>query len=133
VQLIKRDPQCSEAYYVRGQAFYLSENYEQALKHYQECARVSLLPGAQFFPRSPRCLRRDPDHAGASADLKRVRALERLTKAAREHVTVREFDKALPLFTDAIALDPSNALLNSKLLAERGEAQLRSVSPNICE
>lgn len=57
-----------------SQAFYLSENYEQALKHYQEC------------------LRREPDHVPAQTELKKVtiwRCLHRCFSVAYSAVRLR--------------------------------------------
>jgi tetratricopeptide (TPR) repeat protein len=102
------DDNNTAAWFLRGQTFYYTDNYDQAIKHYQEC------------------LRRDPDYGPAANELKRVRSIDRGMRAAREAVFVRKFEESLQLFTDVIALiDRDNTPLISKLQSERGEALYR--------
>jgi len=105
--VIKHDPSNADAYYLRGKGLYYMENFDQSLSHFTECLRLN------------------PDHGNAAKDIKKLRQLVRLMKAANDFVFVRNFEDAAKSYTDALEVDPENKRLYSKLIAGRGEARYR--------
>jgi len=107
LQIIKADPSNSDAYYLRAKGLYYMENYDQAVSHLQECLRLN------------------PDHTGAAKEIKKVRQIVRLMKAAGDAAFVRNFEDAGKNYTEALEIDKDNKRLNAKLLASRAEARYR--------
>eukprot|EP01111_Echinosteliopsis_oligospora_P013645 TRINITY_DN4942_c0_g1_i2.p1 TRINITY_DN4942_c0_g1~~TRINITY_DN4942_c0_g1_i2.p1 ORF type:complete len:457 (+),score=124.89 TRINITY_DN4942_c0_g1_i2:93-1463(+) len=107
LQLIRADKGNVEAYYYRAKGLYYLENYDQAVSHLQECLRLT------------------PDHSAAAKDIKKVRLLTRLMKAAESAVFVRDFEEAVKNYTEALEIDKDNKRLNAKLFSSRADAKYK--------
>jgi tetratricopeptide (TPR) repeat protein len=70
-QAINLDGSSPEAYYLRGEALYKTQNMDQAKKHFQEALRLN------------------PDHAKAGTSFKRLRNIERAIEGGKAAADVR--------------------------------------------
>eukprot|EP01116_Phalansterium_solitarium_P001683 TRINITY_DN11496_c0_g1_i1.p1 TRINITY_DN11496_c0_g1~~TRINITY_DN11496_c0_g1_i1.p1 ORF type:complete len:502 (-),score=167.73 TRINITY_DN11496_c0_g1_i1:49-1452(-) len=107
LQVIKADPHNPDAYYVRAVALYRTENYDQAIKHFQEALRL------------------DPDLPGARQALSTAKKLATALNDIQQQMFVRNFEQAIAVLSEAIELDPDNVPLLAKLVSQRAEAYLR--------
>jgi len=109
LQVIKREPNASEAYRLRGIALMFSADLDQAQKHLREALRL------------------DPDDKEAGQTIKKVRKLERHMDAAKQAALTREFEKAAYEYSEALTVvnAPQHAPLSASLHAERAAAHLR--------
>jgi len=109
LQVIKRDPNVSEAYMLRGVALMLNADLDQAQKHLREALRL------------------DPDDKEAGQTMKKVRKLERHMDAAKQAANTREFGVAASEYSAALSVvdAPQHAPLSASLHAERAAAHLR--------
>mmetsp|Transcript_4352 Transcript_4352/g.5036 ORF Transcript_4352/g.5036 Transcript_4352/m.5036 type:complete len:493 (-) Transcript_4352:378-1856(-) len=107
LQVINADDCNSDAYWVRGDALYYTQNHAQAKRHYQESLRLN------------------PDHSKCLASFKRLKAIDRTMESAKEATAKREFGEAVELYTEVMDLDPNNMPLLTTLYTERSNAYLR--------
>ena len=114
--VIKSDPNISDAYMLRGEALLLSSDLDQASRHLREALRL------------------DPDNSAAGRTMKKVRKLERHVDAAKQASTSRDFAAARENLTEALDLlqPPEHAPMSAMLHAERGAALLRLREYDLC-
>jgi DnaJ family protein C protein 7 len=108
-EVLRDDPNNGKAYAVRGIAYYLQGDFEQAWKHLQEALRL------------------DPDDALSQGAAKKARKVQRAAEGAKSAAFHRRFEEAVELSSVAIeAADaPMRAPLRALLFAERAAARLR--------
>mmetsp|Transcript_3798 Transcript_3798/g.9846 ORF Transcript_3798/g.9846 Transcript_3798/m.9846 type:complete len:591 (-) Transcript_3798:217-1989(-) len=108
-ELIKENPSDASALTVRGQAFYLNCDFDQAWKHLSEALRL------------------DPDDAMTQGAAKKARKVQRAAEGAKSAAFNRSFSEAVALSSEAISVadPPMRAPLHAMLFAERAAAYLR--------
>lgn len=99
--ILRKDSNHTEALYVRGLCMYNMGDTEKALEHFK------------------RALQGDPDHTRSRAKLKMVKLLMRTKAAGTTAFKARKYDEAYTLYTEALAVDPTNRSENSKLYYNR--------------
>mmetsp|Transcript_26419 Transcript_26419/g.36494 ORF Transcript_26419/g.36494 Transcript_26419/m.36494 type:complete len:463 (-) Transcript_26419:166-1554(-) len=105
--VISSDTQNAEAYYIRGEALYLTMNLDQGKKHFQEALRLN------------------PDHSKSIAAFKRIRNIERFIESGKAAAEKRDYEEAVTQFSSAMSLDSSNHPLVALVAVERGNAYMR--------
>lgn len=107
--IIKEQPTHAGALTVRGQAFYLNCDFEQAWKHLSEALRL------------------DPDDSMTQGAAKKARKVQRASEGAKSAAFNRNFTQAVQLTSEAISVadPPMRAPLHAMLFAERAAAYLR--------
>lgn len=86
LEIIRADDANADAYYVRGEALYVQNNFDQAAKHFQQCLQM------------------DPDHRDAQRAFKRTRKVDRLLASAKEQAAKRSFEDAAASLTEVLDL-----------------------------
>ena len=106
--LYREDPKNVEFLYLRGLCFYSQGNLDMALKHMQQV------------------LSSDPDHSPAMRLFKQIRAME-VKKAEGNALFSQEgkAQEAVDKYTEALAIDPTNAAFAATLLANRAAAHMK--------
>lgn len=109
LQVLRQNPNNEIAYALRGQAFYLGGNFEDALKLFKASLRL------------------DPDNERAKQGYRHTKMVAQLVEAAEEAAKTREFSAAIERFTTALteAALPAHAPLFARLHAGRANAKLR--------
>lgn len=98
---MQTDSSNAEAVYVRGLCLYYSDNLEKGLIHFQ------------------RALALDPDNANARAMRIKAKGLKEKKEKGNELYNAGKFREAYTIYTEALAIDPRNKDINSKLFYNR--------------
>jgi DnaJ family protein C protein 7 len=106
VALLREDSSDIEVICLRGQVLFYTNALPQALKHFQEA------------------LRNDPDHNDSRIFIKKVRLIERLKSEGNDAFKSGNCQEAIRLYTEAIAVDEDNTLVNSILYCNRAAAKI---------
>jgi len=108
-EVLREAPNNGSAFMVRGMAYYLQAEFEQAWKHLQEALRL------------------DPDDAATVHAAKKARKVQRAAEGAKAAAFKRNFEEAVALASQAIetADAPMRAPLRAMLYSERAAARLR--------
>ncbi|TGZ79117.1 TPR-like protein [Ascodesmis nigricans] len=102
--MLRQNPQDSDALVLRGRVLYAMGDNTKAAAHFQEALRC------------------DPDMKQARIYLKRARELERKKSEGNDAFKRGDFVKAKELYGEALAVDPENKNLNSKIYNNRAMA-----------
>mmetsp|Transcript_3459 Transcript_3459/g.9850 ORF Transcript_3459/g.9850 Transcript_3459/m.9850 type:complete len:580 (-) Transcript_3459:532-2271(-) len=115
-ELLRDDPNNGSAYAVRGTAYYLNGDFDQAWKHLQEALKL------------------DPDDARTQVAAKKARKVQRAAEGAKSATFNRRFEETISLATEAIdvADPPLRSPLHAMLYAERAAAHLRLKQHDKC-
>nr|XP_053632479.1 uncharacterized protein LOC128688606 [Cherax quadricarinatus] len=91
----------ADAIYVRGMCLYYQDNPEAAFNHFQHVLRLA------------------PDHQKARDVYKKAKLLKQKKEEGNEAFKKGNFQEALNLYTEALAIDPLNKHTNAKLYFNR--------------
>ncbi|XP_011305686.1 dnaJ homolog subfamily C member 7 [Fopius arisanus] len=106
-----------DATYVRGVCLYHQENVDRAFMHFQEVLRLA------------------PDHTKALEIYKRAKQLKQKKEDGNAAFKANRYQEAYNLYTEALAVDPQNKLVNTKLHYNRAltAAKLGRLNESISE
>ncbi|KAK9461292.1 uncharacterized protein V1516DRAFT_356619 [Lipomyces oligophaga] len=107
VQLLRDDKQDCDALVLRGRVLYAQGDTSKAITHCQEALRL------------------DPDHKDARTLLKLSRELERKKNEGNDAFKRGALQEALALYSEALSVDPTNKVTNSRLLSNRATVNMR--------
>ncbi|XP_065075263.1 dnaJ homolog subfamily C member 7-like isoform X1 [Ochlerotatus camptorhynchus] len=101
ISIMQSNSTNADAIYVRGLTLYYSDNLEKGLLHFE------------------RALQFDPDHKKAKAMRIKAKQLKERKEKGNELFKSAKFKDAQLVYTEALALDPLNKEINSKLFYNR--------------
>lgn len=101
IGIMKIDPSNCDAIYVRGLTLYYSDNLEKGIMHFE------------------RTLMLDPDHKKAKSMRTKSRSLKERKEQGNALFKSCKYREALAIYTEALAIDPLNKDINSKLYYNR--------------
>lgn len=101
IGMMKIDSTNCDAIYVRGLTLYYSDNLEKGIMHFE------------------RTLVLDPDHRKAKVMRIKSRSLKDKKEQGNECFKTGKFREALAIYSEALAIDPLNKEINSKLYYNR--------------
>lgn len=101
IGIMKVDSANCDAIYVRGLTLYYSDNLEKGILHFE------------------RTLQLDPDHKKAKLMRTKSRTLKEKKEQGNEGFKSGKYQEALAIYTEALAVDPLNTEINSKLYYNR--------------
>lgn len=101
ISIMQSNPTNADAIYVRGLTLYYSDNLDKGLLHFE------------------RALQFDPDHKKARAMRIKAKQLKERKERGNELFKSGKFKDAQLVYTEALALDPLNKDINSKLYYNR--------------
>jgi DnaJ homolog subfamily C member 7 len=99
--LLRQDSQDPEALVLRGRILYAHGENEKAVQHFRKALSC------------------DPDFKDAVKYLRIVQKLDRMKEDGNKAYKNGNWDAAIKLYTDALNIDPTNRLTNSKILQNR--------------
>lgn len=101
IGIMKIDPSNCDAIYVRGLTLYYSDNLDKGIMHFE------------------RTLMLDPDHKKAKSMRTKSRSLKERKEQGNVCFKTGKYREALTIYTEALAIDPYNKDINSKLFYNR--------------
>lgn len=101
IGIMKTDTTNCDAIYVRGLTLYYSDNLDKGLMHFE------------------RTLQLDPDHKKAKHMRIKCKSLKEKKEQGNELFKTGKYREALALYSEALAIDPLNKVINSKLYFNR--------------
>lgn len=101
ISIMQSNSTNADAIYVRGLTLYYSDNLEKGLLHFE------------------RALQLDPDHKKAKLMRIKAKQLKERKERGNEMFKTGKFKEAQAVYTEALALDPMNKDINSKLYYNR--------------
>lgn len=101
ITIMKQDSTNCDAIYVRGLTLYYSDNLEKGIIHFE------------------RSLTLDPDHKKAKAMRTKSKSLKEKKEKGNELFKTGKFKEAQETYTEALAIDPLNKDINSKIYYNR--------------
>ena len=107
MSLLRQNAQDPDALVLRGRILYAQGENQKAALHFQEALRC------------------DPDMKQARIYLKRARELEKKKEAGNEAFKKGVYKNARELYSEALAVDPSNKGTNAKLYQNRAVANTK--------
>lgn len=107
MSLLRQNAQDPDALVLRGRILYAQGENQKAALHFQEALRC------------------DPDMKQARIYLKRARELEKKKEAGNEAFKKGDYKIARELYSEALAVDPSNKGTNAKLYQNRAVANTK--------
>ena len=105
--LMRNNPADADALVLRGRAFYMAGDNDQAIKHFRQA------------------LSYDPDFKSARMLLKTVQRLDKLKEEGNAAFKSGRIPKSIDVYTEALSVDPSNKGNNAKLLSNRAMAKTK--------
>lgn len=106
IGLLRENSQDPDAMLIRARAFYASGETEQALKLLKMCLGL------------------DPDMKAAVKLLRIVQKLTRMKEEGNNAYKAKDYQKAIELYGQALAVDPSNKDMNAKILQNRAQTYM---------
>ncbi|KAI1610535.1 DnaJ protein, subfamily C, member 7 [Exophiala viscosa] len=113
--LMRENPMDAEAIALAGRAFYLKDDKPRHGKSDYERAE-------DYFRQA---LSLDPDNADARNCLRTMKKLDRARTEANDMFKRGRYSDAVPAYTEALTIDPSNKVTNAKLLGNRAMARIK--------
>ncbi|KIV80449.1 hypothetical protein PV11_07947 [Exophiala sideris] len=113
--LMRDNPMDAEAIALAGRAFYLKDDKPRQGKSDYERAE-------DYFRQA---LSLDPDNADARNCLRTMKKLDRARTEANDMFKRGRYSDAVPAYTEALTIDPSNKVTNAKLLGNRAMARIK--------
>lgn len=101
ISCMQADSTSADAVYVRGLCLYYNDNLDKGLVHFQ------------------RALALDPDHANAKLMRLKTKSLKEKKETGNKYFKSGKFRDAQACYTEALAVDPINTDVNSKLYYNR--------------
>jgi DnaJ family protein C protein 7 len=71
------------------------------------------------------CMQLDPDNVKVKNLLKKAKQIEVLKEKGNEALKEKQYEQCIPIFTDALQIDPCNKKINALCYSNRGLAKLR--------
>jgi DnaJ family protein C protein 7 len=102
--MLRRDPNNSDAMYWRAQALYYQGDFGKAQKHMKQV------------------LMRDPDNKKSQQLIKKMRTLEKTKLKGNDAFKSKQWQNAINAYTECLEIDPDNSQFNAKLLCNRAAA-----------
>ncbi|KAL8673369.1 MAG: hypothetical protein Q9168_002216, partial [Polycauliona sp. 1 TL-2023] len=107
MSLLRKNSKDPEALVLRGRALYAQGENEKALQHFREALNC------------------DPDYKDGVKYLRLVQKLERMKEEGNTAFKTGKFKQAVELYGQALAVDPNNKGINSKLHQNRAMASIK--------
>ena len=111
MSLLRKNSKDPEALVLRGRALYAQGENEKALQHFREALNC------------------DPDYKDGVKYLRLVQKLERMKEEGNTAFKTGKYKQAVELYGQALAVDPNNKGINSKLHQNRAMASIKVRSP----
>lgn len=105
--ILHLDKSNADAIYVRGMCLFYEDNIERAFSHFQHVLRLA------------------PDHKKAMNIYKRAKLLKQKKDEGNEAFKSGKFQEAYDLYSEALKIDPCNAMTNAKLYFNRATVSSR--------
>jgi len=102
--LLRADPACADATYVRGLCLYYEDHVEKAFQHFQQVLRLA------------------PDHPSAKSVYKMAKALKQKKEEGNTLFKAQKWAEAKEMYSEALLVDPLNKNVNAKLYYNRALA-----------
>lgn len=102
--VLRLDSTNPDAIYVRGLTFYYLDNIDKAGDHFKQTIKLN------------------PDHSKANASFKRLKLLKSKKEEGNQAFQRGKIEESIKLYTEAMAVDPTNGLVNAKLYYNRSLA-----------
>merc|ERR1712226_38028 len=99
--LLRADGNNADAIYVRGLCLYYQDNVQKAFQHFQQVLRLA------------------PDHQRARTAYRNAKLLNQKKEEGNEAFRTGKLTKAYDVYSEALAIDPNNVFVNSKLYCNR--------------
>lgn len=106
-RILHLDKGNADAIYVRGMCLFYEDNIDSALSHFQQVLRLA------------------PDHKKAMDVYKRAKLLKQKKEEGNDAFKAGRFQDACKLYTEALAIDPLNKIINAKLYFNRATVLCR--------
>ncbi|KIX95839.1 uncharacterized protein Z520_08547 [Fonsecaea multimorphosa CBS 102226] len=113
--LMRENPMDAEAIVLAGRAFYLKDDKPRQGKSDYERAE-------DYFRQA---LALDPDNSDARNWLRTMKKLDRARTSANDMFKRGKYSDAVPAYTEALTIDPTNKVTNAKLLGNRALARIK--------
>lgn len=107
VSLLREDSSDPEALTLRAQILYYNGEMSSAITHLQQA------------------LRNDPDNSKARTLLKQIKEIDRKRTEGNNAFKSGSYSRAKELYTETLALDPANKLVNAKIFSNRATANVK--------
>ncbi|KAF2194950.1 TPR-like protein [Zopfia rhizophila CBS 207.26] len=107
MSLLRSNSQDPDALVLRGRVLYAQGENEKAIQHFRQALNC------------------DPDFKDAVKYLRMVQKLERMKEDGNVSFKAGRFQEAVDTYTNALEVDPSNKLTNSKILQNRALCNIR--------
>ncbi|CAL8576446.1 hypothetical protein XPA_002328 [Xanthoria parietina] len=107
MSLLRKNSKDPEALVLRGRALYAQGENEKALQHFREALNC------------------DPDYKDGVKYLRLVQKLERMKEEGNTAFKTGKYKQAVELYGQALAVDPNNKGINSKLHQNRAMASIK--------
>ncbi|KAL8998495.1 MAG: hypothetical protein Q9169_002438 [Polycauliona sp. 2 TL-2023] len=107
MSLLRKNSKDPEALVLRGRALYAQGENEKALQHFREALNC------------------DPDYKDGVKYLRLVQKLERMKEEGNTAFKAGKYKQAVELYGQALAVDPNNKGINSKLHQNRAMASIK--------
>ena len=101
MSLLRQNSQDPEALVLRGRALYAQGEIDKAIQHFRSAINC------------------DPDFKDAVKWLRTVQKLDRMKEEGNAHFKASEYQQAVDVYTQALEVDPSNKVTNSKIFHNR--------------
>lgn len=111
MSLLRKNSKDPEALVLRGRALYAQGENEKALQHFREALNC------------------DPDYKDGVKYLRLVQKLERMKEEGNTAFKTGKYRQAVELYGQALAVDPNNKGINSKLYQNRAMASIKVSFP----
>ena len=106
MSLLRQNSQDPEALVLRGRILYAQGENDKAINHFRTALSC------------------DPDFKEAVKWLRLVQKLERMKEEGNAHFKACRYQQAVDLYSEALAVDPTNKMTNSKILHNRALSEI---------
>jgi len=106
-EILKTDPNNSEALYLRGLALLYTGNIPSATKHFRNCLSL------------------DPDNQNYKAQFRKANSLDSKKAEGNEAFSSGDYQKAYDTYSECLSIDPNIASYNSVLYSNRAAALMK--------
>ena len=107
MNMLRTNPQDSEALVLRGRALYAQGENDKAVQHFRQALNC------------------DPDFRAAQRYYRMVRELDRKKEEGNAAYKAGRYNDAVGIYSQALDVDPSNKATNAKIVQNRAQCYLR--------